>query len=51
MFRKNQPQVKYFYKENGGKYTALNFGIEHSTSELIGCLDADSFASKTHSLK
>jgi cellulose synthase/poly-beta-1,6-N-acetylglucosamine synthase-like glycosyltransferase len=37
------PQVKYFYKENGGKYTALNFGIEHSTSELIGCLDADSF--------
>jgi len=36
-------QVQYFYKENGGKYTALNFGIEHSTAEIIGCLDADSF--------
>jgi biofilm PGA synthesis N-glycosyltransferase PgaC len=38
--------VKYFYKENGGKYTALNFGIEHSTAELVGCLDADSFVAK-----
>ena len=37
------PQVKIFHKENGGKYTALNHGIENSTSELIGCLDADSF--------
>ncbi len=36
-------QVKYFYKENGGKYTALNFAIAHSTAELIGCLDADSY--------
>jgi cellulose synthase/poly-beta-1,6-N-acetylglucosamine synthase-like glycosyltransferase len=35
--------VHYFYKENGGKYTALNFGIERSQAELIGCLDADSF--------
>ncbi len=40
------PQVKYFHKENGGKYTALNFGIEHSTSELLGCLDADSFVAQ-----
>ena len=37
------PQVRIFSKENGGKYTALNLGIEVSTSELIGCLDADSF--------
>ncbi len=36
--------VTYFYKENGGKYTALNFAIAHTTTELIGCLDADSFA-------
>lgn len=40
------PQVKVFHKENGGKYTALNFGIEKSTSELIGCLDADSFVAQ-----
>ncbi len=42
-FTKN-PRVKYFYKKNGGKYTALNFGIAHSTGDIIGCLDADSFA-------
>lgn len=36
-------RVRYSRKENGGKYTALNYGIEHSTSELVGCLDADSF--------
>lgn len=41
--QKYPAQVKYFYKENGGKYTALNFGITHSKAEIIGCLDADSF--------
>ena len=40
---KDNPQVRIFSKENGGKYTALNLGIEVSKSELIGCLDADSF--------
>lgn len=37
-------QVRFLQKENGGKYTALNLGIEKSNGELIGCLDADSFA-------
>ena len=37
------PQVYVFTKENGGKHTALNFAIAHSKSDLIGCLDADSF--------
>lgn len=41
----NEPQVKVFRKENGGKYTALNLGLSHATSELVGCLDADSFIS------
>lgn len=36
-------QIKYHYKENGGKWTALNFGIARTKSELVGCLDADSF--------
>lgn len=39
----DNPQVRIFSKENGGKYTALNLGIEVSKSELIGCLDADSY--------
>jgi cellulose synthase/poly-beta-1,6-N-acetylglucosamine synthase-like glycosyltransferase len=39
-------QVKYFYKKNGGKYTALNLAIAQSNSELVGCLDADSFAER-----
>jgi cellulose synthase/poly-beta-1,6-N-acetylglucosamine synthase-like glycosyltransferase len=38
------PQIKIFQKENqGSKYSALNFGIEHSDGEFVGCLDADSF--------
>ncbi len=37
------PQIRVFSKENGGKYTALNLGIKHASSELVGCLDADSF--------
>ncbi|MBI5400909.1 MAG: glycosyltransferase [Candidatus Yonathbacteria bacterium] len=42
----NNPQVKLFKKENGGKHTAVNLGIKNSASELIGCLDADSFVDK-----
>lgn len=29
-------------QKNGGKYTALNHGIQTSTADLFGCLDADS---------
>lgn len=39
-------QVQFFRKENGGKWTALNFGIPRSKGELIGCLDADSFVAE-----
>jgi len=40
---KNNPQVEIYSKENGGKHTALNFALGKATSELIGCLDADSY--------
>jgi cellulose synthase/poly-beta-1,6-N-acetylglucosamine synthase-like glycosyltransferase len=43
---KNNPQVSLFKKENGGKWTALNFGLARATTELVGCLDADSFVDK-----
>lgn len=36
------PQILLHQKENGGKYTALNYGIENCSTEMIGCLDADS---------
>lgn len=46
----DNPQIRIFSKENGGKYTALNLGIRESTSDLIGCLDADSYVD-TNALK
>lgn len=41
-FRSNS-QVKILQKDNGGKHTALNFALENVTTDLVGCLDADSF--------
>jgi len=41
---KDNPQVRLFQKENeGSKYKALNLGLTHTTSEIVGCLDADSY--------
>jgi cellulose synthase/poly-beta-1,6-N-acetylglucosamine synthase-like glycosyltransferase len=40
---KKHPMIEIFTKPNGGKHTALNFAIEHSQSDIIGCLDADSY--------
>ncbi|MSR71306.1 MAG: glycosyltransferase family 2 protein [Candidatus Taylorbacteria bacterium] len=37
------PQIKLVRQKNGGKFTALNFGIDESKSEFIAGLDADSF--------
>ena len=36
-------QVKVFSKENGGKATALNFGISKAKGEIIFTMDADTF--------
>jgi cellulose synthase/poly-beta-1,6-N-acetylglucosamine synthase-like glycosyltransferase len=35
--------VRVFHKENGGKYTALNFALEKVETPFLGCLDSDSF--------
>lgn len=35
--------VKVFRKENGGKYSAMNLGLDNTDTEYVGCLDADSF--------
>ncbi len=38
--------IRVIRKENGGKYTALNEGLLETTSDIVGCLDADSFVEK-----
>lgn len=47
---KEYPQVKIFRQKNAGKWSALNFGLEQTASELVTCLDADSFLDK-HALR
>lgn len=42
----SHPQVQIFQKENGGKHTAVNFALERVTTDLVGCLDADSFVTQ-----
>lgn len=36
------PRIKLFHKENGGKHSAMNFALERTDADIIGCLDADS---------
>lgn len=40
---KKNPLIEIFRKENGGKHTALNFALTKIKSDIVGCLDADSF--------
>ena len=35
--------IKYFYKFNGGKHTALNYGINKAKGEMTIILDSDDF--------
>ncbi|MBI5218894.1 MAG: glycosyltransferase [Bacteroidia bacterium] len=37
----NHPKVLVLTKPNGGKATALNYGIEHMSGEIMVCIDAD----------
>lgn len=37
----NHPQVKVYRKENGGKASALNYGITKASADYIICIDAD----------
>lgn len=37
----NYLQVKVFTKPNGGKASALNFGIDKASGEYVVCIDAD----------
>jgi peptidoglycan-N-acetylglucosamine deacetylase len=37
----DHPRVRLFHKPNGGKASALNFGVERASGEVIVALDAD----------
>lgn len=38
---KNHPKVNVFTKPNGGKASALNYGIQQTTADYVVCIDAD----------
>ncbi|VBB45714.1 putative poly-beta-1,6 N-acetyl-D-glucosamine synthase [uncultured Paludibacter sp.] len=38
---KGNEKMKIYSKPNGGKASALNFGIEHTNAEYVVCIDAD----------
>ena len=37
----NHPKIKVFTKPNGGKASALNYGIGHTNADYVVCIDAD----------
>jgi poly-beta-1,6 N-acetyl-D-glucosamine synthase len=37
----NDPRIRIFSKVNGGKASALNFGIAKASAEFVVCIDAD----------
>jgi peptidoglycan-N-acetylglucosamine deacetylase len=37
----DHPMVKIFTKINGGKASAINYGIENASAEIVVCIDAD----------
>lgn len=44
---KDIPQIELIQKKNeGGKHHAVNFALETTTTDIVGCLDADSFVEK-----
>lgn len=47
-FAKRRPEhdIKVYKKENGGKFTAVNYALDRSRGEFFGVLDADSFVHK-----
>ena len=47
---KTSENIKILHKENGGKHTAINIGLEMTQTPFLGCLDPDSFVD-TQALK
>jgi len=43
--------IKVLNKKNGGKASALNFGLKHAKGEIVVCIDSDSYPEKNALLK
>ena len=43
--------IKVFTKENGGKASALNFGLKKAKGEIVACIDSDSYPERNALLK
>ncbi|MFH1229820.1 MAG: glycosyltransferase [Candidatus Aenigmatarchaeota archaeon] len=43
--------IRLFRKRQGGKASALNFGIRKAKGEIVACMDADSYPEKSALLK
>lgn len=41
--QERQFRIRYYYKENGGLYTAYNEAISHLETELAVCIDSDDY--------
>ena len=44
--KKYAPKLMFLSKPNGGKASALNYGIKHATGDIVICMDADSVFGK-----
>lgn len=42
----NKIEVKYVYKENGGKHTAINIGLQYISTPLVMIVDSDDIITK-----
>ena len=47
----NDPRVRVFTKKNGGKPSALNFGVAQTRAEIVVALDADTVFNRNAILK
>lgn len=43
LIKRNEIDIKYYYKENGGKHTAINLGVQKANGDLFFILDSDDF--------
>jgi len=41
--KENKIKIRYYYKKNGGKHTALNYGIKRLKGDLVLILDSDDY--------